>query len=325
MSSDLRATVVGFLRDAHSIEVQSLRQLESAPGMAGEPGLARALGDHLEETEEHELRLRGLLDARGASPERLTDNAKGADSLPFALFALAQRQAPSRLAAQVYAYEALETAGYRFLERLALRAEDFEVAEAAREIREEEEQMMERIEGLFDATVAASIGSDDDARLAAQLRAHLAEAHAIEAHSIELLESGKKMIEHPTWRGLFDEHLVQTRHQQKILEQRIESLGGDPSVLEDAALKIGGLNWSTFFGAQRDPLPKFAAFMFAFEHLEAGGYEQLRRVADRAGDLGTEVAVDQILFEERRAADRFAEAFDVAIDLEIREPRSERS
>jgi ferritin-like metal-binding protein YciE len=96
-------------------------------------------------------------------------------------------------------------------------------------------------------------------------------------------------------------------------------------VLEDAASKIGGLNWSTFFSAQRDPLPKFAAFMFAFEHLEAGGYEQLRRVADLAGDLGTEVAVDQILFEERRAADRFAEAFDAAIDPEIREPRSERS
>jgi hypothetical protein len=48
-------------------------------------------------------------------------------------------------------------------------------------------------------------------------------------------------------------------------------------------------------------------------------------MADLAGDLGTEVAVDQILFEERRAADRFAEAFDAAIDPEIREPRSERS
>jgi ferritin-like metal-binding protein YciE len=293
--------------------------------MAGEPGLARALADHLDETEGHELRLRGLLDARGASPERLGDNGNAADSLPFALFALAQRQAPSRLAAQVYAYEALEMAEYRFLERLAIRAEDLEVAEAAREIREEEEQMMECIEGLFDATVAASIGSDDDGRLVEQLRAHLAEAHAIEAHSIELLESGKRMIDHPTWRGLFDEHLVQTRHQQKILEQRIESLGEDRSVVEDAALKIGSLNWSTFFGAQRDPLPKFAAFMFAFEHLEAGGYEQLRRMADLAGDLGTEVAVDQILFEERRAADRFAEAFDAAIDPEVREPRSERS
>ena len=57
--------------------------------------------------------------------------------------------------------------------------------------------------------------------------------------------------------------------------------------------------------------------MRAFEHLEIGGYEQLRRVADRAGDPETAALAGRILEDERRAAERVADAFGEAVDASL--------
>jgi ferritin-like metal-binding protein YciE len=57
-----------------------------------------------------------------------------------------------------------------------------------------------------------------------------------------------------------------------------------------------------------------AAFAYAFEHLEIGGYEQLFRVARRAGDEDTVSTVELILAEERAMADGIAARFDRAVD-----------
>ncbi|MFL5902341.1 MAG: DUF892 family protein, partial [Solirubrobacteraceae bacterium] len=63
---------------------------------------------------------------------------------------------------------------------------------------------------------------------------------------------------------------------------------------------------------------KLAAFARAFEHLEIGGYEQLRRVAERAGDQATVAAADQILVQERAAAAKIAARWDRAVDASLR-------
>ena len=75
-------------------------------------------------------------------------------------------------------------------------------------------------------------------------------------------------------------------------------------------LKAGGLNLSAFFGAQPDSTTKLAGFAFAFEHLEVAAYELLQRVAARAGDEGVVATAEEILAEERRAAERVAESWD---------------
>jgi ferritin-like metal-binding protein YciE len=72
-----------------------------------------------------------------------------------------------------------------------------------------------------------------------------------------------------------------------------------------------------FFQAQPDTPGKLAAFAFAFEHLEIGGYEQLRRVAQRAGDAATVSSVDTILGQERAAAALLRSAFDQAVDASL--------
>ena len=62
---------------------------------------------------------------------------------------------------------------------------------------------------------------------------------------------------------------------------------------------------------------KLAAFVHAFEYLEIGGYEQLRRVARRARDAETERTVERILGEERAMADRLADAWDRAVEASL--------
>ena len=58
-----------------------------------------------------------------------------------------------------------------------------------------------------------------------------------------------------------------------------------------------------FFAAHPDTPGKLAAFSYAFEHLEIGGYEQLKRVAVRAGDDATAALVERILEQELVAAE----------------------
>jgi ferritin-like metal-binding protein YciE len=230
----------------------------------------------------------------------------------FLLFAKLQPDTPGKLAAHALSYEALELASYELLSRVAERADASDVVDAAQQIRDQERMMMERLESSFDLSVAASLrelGTDD---IQEQLRKYLADAHAIEEQAIQLLEKAPSMSEGTPLAEIYSEHLDETRDHAELVADRLKALGGDPSTLKDAALRLGGLNWGMFFQSHPDTPGKLAAFAFAFEHLEIGGYEQLRRVAERAGDTTTAGLAERIISEERTAADKIAAHFDEA-------------
>ena len=88
-------------------------------------------------------------------------------------------------------------------------------------------------------------------------------------------------------------------------------------MLKDLAMKAGALNWGGFFALHPDTPGKLVAFAFAFEHLEIASYEQLRRVAEEAGDEETAAAAERILGQERAAADKLAASFDRAVDASL--------
>jgi Domain of unknown function (DUF892) len=105
---------------------------------------------------------------------------------------------------------------------------------------------------------------------------------------------------------------MRNRPVPRVGATRLAALGGSNSAFKDAAMRLGALNWGLFFQAQPDTPHKLAAFAFAFEHLEIAGYEQLKRVAERAGDEATVETADRILAEEHEAAKRVAGLFDAA-------------
>jgi ferritin-like metal-binding protein YciE len=315
--TEIADQVTKYLTDAHSIEVQALAQLRSAPKIAGSTKLAENYRDHLEETERHEQRIRSLLEERGAKPSLTKDTVMKIGGKGFLLFARLQPDTPGKLHAHSLSYEALELSSYELLMRTAERAGELEVAHGAEEIARDERAMMERLEGTFDLAVDASLaalGRDD---LAEQLRKYLADAHAIEEQAIGLLERGPQLAGSETLANIYADHLGETRDHAEAIEARLDELGGDPSSLKDAALRLGALNWGAFFQAHPDTPGKLAAFARAFEHLEIGGYEQLKCVAERAGDEKTARVVEGILAQEREASERIAGAFDEALTASL--------
>jgi ferritin-like metal-binding protein YciE len=314
---DLHYQLTKYLTDAHSIEEQALAQLRSAPDLAGDPVIAGAYRKHLLETQGHELRVRALLEARNAAPSRIKDAVMAVGGKGFMLFARSQPDTPGKLQSHSYSYEALELAAYELLARVADRAGEPAVAHAARAIARDERAMLDRLGAVFDRSAAASLAAIEPDDLGEQLRKYLADAHALEQQAIALLERGPEQPGSERLATAYAQHLEQSREHARHVEHRLHAIGGDPSSLKDAAMHLGGLEWAAFFRAQPDTPGKLAAFVYAFEHLEIAGYEQLKRVAQRAGDGETAALADRILAEERAAAARVAELFDDAANAAL--------
>src|SRR5205085_12058105 len=143
---ELDEQLTKYLTDAHSIEVQALAQLRTAPDIAGTPELADAFRAHLAETEGHEQTTRALLEARDAQPSKLKDTVMGIGGKGFLLFAKLQPDTPGKLLAHALSYEGLEVASYELLGRVAERADEQSVVAAAESIRDEERAMQERLQ-----------------------------------------------------------------------------------------------------------------------------------------------------------------------------------
>jgi ferritin-like metal-binding protein YciE len=216
-----------------------------------------------------------------------------------------------------YSYEHFELASYELLRRVAERAGDEATVEAADRIATQERDMGKRLESVFDRAVETSLRTVAPADLADQARRYLGDAHAIEAQAVELLEKGAKLAGHPTLERLYEEHLAETRDHQELIDERLAALGGDASSLKDTAMRAGALNWTMFFQAQPDTPGRLAGFAYAFEHLEIAAYEQLKRVAERAGDEQTVDVAERILRQERAAAKKLAGAFDEAVEASL--------
>src|SRR5215207_7182970 len=106
--------------------------------------------------------------------------------------------------------------------------------------------------------------------------------------------------------------------EQEAVRARLDSRGERPSRFKNVLLRVGGLNLGAFFGAQPDTPAKLAGFAFAFEHLEIAAYEQLLRVARRAGDEETARVAERIVGEERAAAAAIRFRFEPAMDATLR-------
>jgi ferritin-like metal-binding protein YciE len=310
--------LVKYLTDAHAIEEQALAQMRSAPDMAGDPELSRIFAEHVVETQEHERLVRSRLEAHDESPSKLKDVVMAVGGKGFVLFARSQPDTPGKLAAHAISYENLEAAGYELLSRVAEIAGDRDTAEVARRILAQEYGMSDRLQAALDNAVDASLREQEPDDLREQLKKYLSDAHAIEAQAIGLLDKGSDIAGDPELARVYAEHLEETRDQQALVRARLEALGGSPTTLKDAGLRVGALNWGGFFAAQPDTPGKLAAFAFAFEHLEIASYEELKRVAQRAGDPETVAVADRILVQEREAATKVAAHWDRAVDASLR-------
>ena len=317
MPDTLQEQLVKHLTDVHSIEEQALLQMRVAPRMARDPELAQAFRQHIAETEEQERLVRGRLEAHGADPSRAKDLIARAGGVGMVLFARSQPDTPGKLVAHAYSYEHMELAAYELLAIVAQRAGDSETAEVAGSIRDQEAAMAERLAVGFDRAVEASLRDIPTDDLSKQLGKYLSDAHAIESQSLQLLEQAPAIASEPNLKNVFEDHLEETRSQRAAVEARLEARGERPSRFKNVVMRVGGLNLGGFFGAQPDTPAKLAGFAFAFEHLEIAAYEQLMRVARRAGDEESARVAERLAREERAAAAALRAQLEPAMEVAL--------
>ncbi|HSD25028.1 MAG TPA: DUF892 family protein [Solirubrobacterales bacterium] len=313
----IQEQIVKYLGDIHSIEEQALVQLKIAPKIAGDATLEAAFERHIGETEDQKRRVEQRLEELGGSPNKLKDLAGAASAPAFALFAKFQPDTPGKLTSHAFSYEHMELAAYELLSRIAEHANDRQTVELAKEIASQENEMARRLSDNWDVAVNASLRDKDPDDLGDQLNKYLSDAHAIESQAEQMLKKAIDIGGDPKLSQDYEEHLEQTKKHKALIEERLEARGASPNFLKDAAMKLGALNWGMFFAAQPDTPAKLAGFAYAFEHLEIASYEQLRRVAERAGDESAAGVAQTILPEERHAAETLWDGFDRAIDASL--------
>ena len=154
---DLGGQLDNYLRDAHAIENQGISLMEGGREIAGDPELGRMIDEHLDQTRDHERRVRERLEARSESPSRLQDAALRVSGFGVGGFFGAQPDTPAKLAGFAFAFEHIEAASYELLMRMAERANDPETVALAGSILAEERAMGARLRGHFDAALESAL------------------------------------------------------------------------------------------------------------------------------------------------------------------------
>jgi ferritin-like metal-binding protein YciE len=153
----LQQKLVDYVEDAHAMEQNDLKMIDSMISTTDDPQVEEMLQNHKRETEEHERRLRERLEAMG----RGTSARKQAQAVGAALLKgvgdKARGDKAGKNARDGYMAEHLEIAAYQLLERLAQKAGDQETAEAARRNRSDEEEMARRIDQSWDRTLELTL------------------------------------------------------------------------------------------------------------------------------------------------------------------------
>src|SRR2546423_11275374 len=96
---DLHEQLTKYLTDVHSIEVQSLAQLERAPQIADDERLSSAFREHHAESQEQERNVREQLRTSGADTSSLKDLAGRVGGWPTIAFAQLNPDTPGKLTA----------------------------------------------------------------------------------------------------------------------------------------------------------------------------------------------------------------------------------
>jgi len=152
-----------------------------------------------------------------------------------------------------------------------------------------------------------------------QLTKYLTDVHSIEVQALAQMKRAPGIAGDGGLAAVFREHEAETREQERLVRERLEARGADPSTLKDIAGRVGGWAMIVFARLNPDTPGKLVAHAFSYEHMELAAYELLARIAQRAGDAEVERTARLIGPQEQAMADRLAAHFDAAVDASLGE------
>ncbi len=153
--------LVDYLREAHAMETNILRMLDSMISTTSDTEIRGHLEHHKEETERHRQRVEECLEGLGESPSRGMDIGGVLGAMGKAALDQARSDKPMRNARDGYATEHAEIAFYEHLERFAEQAGQSRIADAARANKADEEAMARKIEANWDRFVHLTMEEED--------------------------------------------------------------------------------------------------------------------------------------------------------------------
>ena len=152
-----------------------------------------------------------------------------------------------------------------------------------------------------------------------QLIKYLTDVHSIEQQALAQMERAPEIAGDQELASQFSRHLTETQEQERLVSERLNALGADPSKLKDAAGRLTGVGFALFAKFNPDTPGKLVTHGYSYEHMEAAAYELLGKVAERAGDTATVGMAAEIERQERAMAKRLELCFDIAVAASLRE------
>lgn len=152
--------LVKYIDEAYAMEQTVLRMLDGMISTTDDAEIRRELEHHRHETEQQAERLKGCLEARGAKPSIVKEAGGILGAVMKGVIDMARSDKPGRNARDGFATEHMEIASYELLERVAQRAGDERTAQVARQNRQEEEAMAEKIAGTWDKVIDLTLEHD---------------------------------------------------------------------------------------------------------------------------------------------------------------------
>lgn len=150
-----------------------------------------------------------------------------------------------------------------------------------------------------------------------QLEHFLVDVYAIEQQALAQMRTAPDIAGSPGIAAHFREHLLETEQQAELVRARLEAIGGSPSRVKDAVMRLGGKGFLLFARTQPDTPGKLVAHAHSYEALEYAAYEMLIRAARKAGDAETVAVATTIREQEGAMRDRLAGDFEEAVDASL--------
>jgi ferritin-like metal-binding protein YciE len=157
MGQALEEQLIKHIDEAHAMEQNVLRMLESMISTTDDPTILDALEHHKMLTHGHVDKMAARLRAHGASPSAVKQVGGVLGALAKIPVDLVRGEKPGRNARDGFAAEHLEIASYELLRRIAEKAGDEETARVAKQIIEEEKQMADLIAENWDTFTELSL------------------------------------------------------------------------------------------------------------------------------------------------------------------------
>jgi ferritin-like metal-binding protein YciE len=145
-----------------------------------------------------------------------------------------------------------------------------------------------------------------------QLVHFLSDMYSVEQQALAQLVSAPEIAGDPELAEDFRHHYTETEQQADVILHRLKAVGGWPSRVKDAAMRLGGKGFLLFAKAMPETPGRLVDHAYSYEAMEWAGYQMLLRFAERAGDRATMETAKAIGLQERAMMDRLERGFDAA-------------